>query len=64
MQVSKILNSTFGVPKTLGSMFGGQQGNTGMDLPILKVRECPPRWETDKSSSKSIVYFNFQIVFD
>ena len=34
------------IPKTLGSIFGGQQGNSGMDPPILKVRECPPPWET------------------
>ena len=41
MRVSKIFDSIFGVPKTLGSIFGGQQGNSGMDRPILKVRECP-----------------------
>ena len=39
MRVSKILDSIFGVPKTLGSIFGGQQGNRGMEL---KVREYPP----------------------
>ena len=36
----------FGVSKTLGSIFGGQQGNTGMDQqgntgPVLKVGEYP-----------------------
>ena len=31
VQVSKILDSIFGVPKTLGSIFGDQQGNSGMD---------------------------------
>ena len=47
MQVSIILDSIFGVPKTLGSIYGGQQGNSGMDPPVvspvvLKVREYPP----------------------
>ena len=36
--VSKILDSIFGVPKTLGSIFGGQQENSGM---VLKIREYP-----------------------
>ena len=35
----RILDSIFGVLKTLGSIFGGQQGNSGM---VLKVREYPP----------------------
>ena len=30
----QILDSIFGVPKTLGSIFWGQQGNSGMDLRI------------------------------
>ena len=29
--VSKLLEPIFGVPKTLSSIFGGQQGNSGMD---------------------------------
>ena len=40
--VSKILDSIFGVPKTLGVIFRGQQRKSGMDPPpILKVREYP-----------------------
>ena len=42
VRVSKLLDSIFGVPKTLGSIFGGQQGNSGIDCPVLKVREYPP----------------------
>ena len=30
---SKLLDSIFWVPKTLASIFGGQQGNGGMDPP-------------------------------
>ena len=36
MRVSKVLDSIFGVPKTLGLIFNGQQRNAGMD-----VREYP-----------------------
>ena len=32
----------WGSPKTISSIFGSQQGNTGMDPPVLKVREYPP----------------------
>ena len=39
MQVSKILDAIFGVSKTFGAIFGGQQGNSGMDPP-------PPRIES------------------
>ena len=44
MRASNILDSVFGVPKTVGSIFVGQQGNSGMDPPppVLKVREYPP----------------------
>ena len=41
VQVSKILNLKFGVPKTSGSIFRGQGRNNGMDPPVLKVREYP-----------------------
>ena len=47
MRVSKMLDSIFGAPKTLGSIFGGQQGNSGMERKlesyfiVLKVREYP-----------------------
>ena len=43
MQVSEILDAIFGVFKTLGSIFGGQQGNSGMD-PVLKASEYPSPW--------------------
>ena len=42
-RVSKTLDSIFGVPKTLGLIFRGQQRNSGMvERVILKVREYPP----------------------
>ena len=28
-------------PQNISSIFGGQQGNAGMDPPVLKVREYP-----------------------
>ena len=31
VRVSKIFDSIFGVPKTFGSIFGGQKGNIGID---------------------------------
>ena len=31
VRVSNIFDSIFGVPKTLGSIFGGQQGKRGME---------------------------------
>ena len=36
------LDSIFGVPKKLSIIFRGQQRNSGMDPPVLKVREYPP----------------------
>ena len=45
MRVSTILDSIFEVPKTLGIIFRGQQRNSGMDSPVLKVREYPPGFE-------------------
>ena len=49
MRVSTILDSIFGVPKTLGIIFRGQQRNSGMDNChcVLKVREYPPGGEGD-----------------
>ena len=38
----QVLDSIFGVPKTLGLIFRGQQRNIGMDPPVSKVREYPP----------------------
>ena len=57
MQVSKTLDSIFGVPKTLGSIFGGQQGNSGMDPPppVLKNREYPLGFETGLSDCHGLV---------
>ena len=46
MRVSTMLDSIFGVPKKLSIIFRGQQKNSGMDPPVLKVREYPP-WDTD-----------------
>ena len=40
--VSKLLDPIFGVTKTLGLIFRGQQRNSGTDPPVLKVREYPP----------------------
>ena len=42
MRVSTMLDSIFGVPKKLSIIFRGQQKNSGMDPPVLKVREYPP----------------------
>ena len=42
MRVFTMLNSIFGVPKTSSIIFRGQQRNSGMDPPVLKVREYPP----------------------
>ena len=42
MRVSTMLDSIFGVPKTLSIISRGQQRNSGMDPPVLKVREYPP----------------------
>ena len=42
MRVSTMLDSIFGVPKKLSIIFRGQQRNSGMDPPVLKVREYPP----------------------
>ena len=38
VRVSEVLDSIFGVLKTLGLIFRGQQRNDGMDPPVLKVR--------------------------
>ena len=42
MPVSKTLDSIFGVLKALGLIFRGQQSNSGMDTPVLRVGEYPP----------------------
>ena len=41
VQVSKILDTIFGVPKTLGLTFRGQQRNSGMD-PHIESQGVPP----------------------
>ena len=53
MRVSTMLDSIFGVPKKLSIIFRGQQKNSGMDPPVLKVREYPP-WDTKTTHKKNL----------